>query len=324
MQQKLIGERLGYSITIRQQVGVHQPFFRAIHAVLREKGYTVGKVSVLCGGPDWPTSVLAGLLRLPLIDMELGTVPIIFYIVPCVLSGAFYVRKSESKFWESAADLMVASTLFINLALWVGAAWAIQTQLEENHFQLSKPLLENVDLDWLDYRNDRIQQACIIRLPDVPSWIVGAFVTGAVIVVVVGHLVYWLPTYFFNRFQVNDDIKLLNWLGSSGLFQYTGLAAVCAAITASGGWLILDVWARRKKREPQAREAEQLAKEEEAWKEQRRAEAQSVARVSRATLAHVRSSQRLSQRPSTAQPYKVGLLTGGPTDTEPASSPCAV
>jgi len=321
MQQKLIGERLGYSITIRQQVGVHKPFFRAVDAVLREKGFTVGKISVLCGGPDWPTSVLAGLLRLPLMDMEFGTLPIIMFIIPCCLSGAFYVRRTESEFWESAADLMVASTLFINLALWVGAAWALQSQLEENHFQLSKALLQNVDLDWLDYRSEKLQQACVIIWSDVPCCIAAAFVAGAAVVVVVGHLVYWLPTYFFNVFEINDDIQELVWLGSSGLFQYTGLAAICAAIAGTCGWVILEVWRSRKQREPRAREAERLAMEEEAWKEQRRTEAARVKGINRSTMAHVRSS--LSQNAS-AQAYKEALLTGGPTDTEPAASPCSV
>jgi len=266
--------------------------------------------------------VLAGLLRLPLIDMEFGTLPIIFFIVPCCLSGAFYVRRSENEFWKSAADLMVASTLFINLVLWVGAAWAIQTQLENNHFQLSKPLLQNVDLDWLDYRNDRLQEACIISLPDVPSCISVAFVTGAVVIVVVGHLVYWAPRFFFNKFAINDDIKTLIWLGSDGLCKYNGLAAILAAFAGSLGWLILQVWLGQKRREPRAKEAERLAMEEEAWKDQRKVEAQKVAKVSRATLAHARISS-VSHRMS-VQPYKVGLLTERQTGMEPATGPCAL
>merc|ERR1719181_955537 len=79
MQQKLIGESLGNSIAIKQQCGIHTPGIRAIECVLRAKGWTVGKVAILCGGPDWPTSVMAGLLKLPLGAMLFGTIPIIFF-----------------------------------------------------------------------------------------------------------------------------------------------------------------------------------------------------------------------------------------------------
>merc|ERR1712079_28616 len=187
-------------------------------------------------------------------------------------------------------------------------------------------LLQNVDLDWLDYRNDRLQEACVISLPAVPSCISVAFVTGAAVVVVVGHLVYWAPRFFFNKFEINDDIKTLIWLGSDGLFKYNGLAAILAALAGSLGWLILEVWLRRKRREPRAKEAESLATEEEAWKEQRKVEAQKVAKVSRATMAHARIST-VSQRMS-VRPYKVGLLTEVPqvvsAATEPATGPCAL
>merc|ERR1719272_505828 len=64
IQQKLIGEMLGSSISIQQQCGIHKSGIRAIECVLRERGWTLGKVSILCGGPDWPTSVMAGVLKL--------------------------------------------------------------------------------------------------------------------------------------------------------------------------------------------------------------------------------------------------------------------
>jgi len=248
----------------------------------------MGKVSVLCGGPDWPTSVLAGIMRLPVVDMELGTVPIIFFILPCVLTGAFYVRKPESDFWESAADLMLSSTLLVNLALWVGAAWAIQKKLEQEHWQLSKPLLQNVDLDWLDYRSHRLNEASAIKVDVIPPVVLVLLRLGCVVVVLIGHAFYWVPTFFFTSFEVNSDIKTLRWLGNDGLFLYPGLGGVCLALVGHCGWIIYAGWRRVQQRASRAAEAEKLTEEEEDWKVNRRKQAVEASSVSRATLAHFR------------------------------------
>lgn len=71
MQQKAIGELLSGSASIRKSVGINTAFVRATRVILSDKGLTVGKVAVLVGGPDWPTSVLAGILKLNLFPILL-------------------------------------------------------------------------------------------------------------------------------------------------------------------------------------------------------------------------------------------------------------
>lgn len=66
VQQKWIGEQLSRNDTVRQIVGVNKPLMRGIELVLRRPGLSPGKVAILCGGPDWPTSVLTGVLKLSL------------------------------------------------------------------------------------------------------------------------------------------------------------------------------------------------------------------------------------------------------------------
>lgn len=88
MQQKIFGEYIGASSDyVRATVGVQKPMIRAIEVVLRQPGINFGKSSILCGGPDWPTSVLCGLLRCSLLQIEIGTFPIILFIAPCVCTG---------------------------------------------------------------------------------------------------------------------------------------------------------------------------------------------------------------------------------------------
>jgi len=98
IQQKLIGQCLGGSLYIQQLVGVHTVNVRAIEKILKQPGLGVQKVLILCGGPDWPTSVLTGILRLPVGQMLIGTLPCFILLMPAVLAGASLTEPDASKF----------------------------------------------------------------------------------------------------------------------------------------------------------------------------------------------------------------------------------
>lgn len=98
MQQKVIGEGFGKYKYVQDLVGVNTPSIQAIKRILERKGMGVEKVAILCGGPDWPTSVLTGILRLSLPEMILGTLPCFFLIVPCVLAGASLTEEQLRDF----------------------------------------------------------------------------------------------------------------------------------------------------------------------------------------------------------------------------------
>lgn len=56
------------------------------------------KIGILCGGPDWPTSVLCGIMRLELIPILIGTFPVFFLIIPTVITGALtYMASLETE-----------------------------------------------------------------------------------------------------------------------------------------------------------------------------------------------------------------------------------
>ena len=70
MQQKVIGGLLGKKVGVRSAVDVNSTAMKAIKIILTGKGcITRGKVLILVGGPDWPTSVLTGVLGIPLLPM---------------------------------------------------------------------------------------------------------------------------------------------------------------------------------------------------------------------------------------------------------------
>jgi len=93
-------------------------------------GLGPAQMSVLVGGPDWPTSVLCGILKLPLLKMLLGTSPIIVPIILCVLTGGGMVKSAETEkdpdsiwpaltsiFGITAAVMLSGSGLFFVSAL---------------------------------------------------------------------------------------------------------------------------------------------------------------------------------------------------------------
>ena len=65
MQQAGIGERMADNVNVKCLVGVNSISIKAIGYILSKPGLSVPKVAILCGGPDWPTSVLTGILKLP-------------------------------------------------------------------------------------------------------------------------------------------------------------------------------------------------------------------------------------------------------------------
>ncbi|CAE8628791.1 unnamed protein product, partial [Polarella glacialis] len=92
--QYAIGFFLAKSVKIQQLVGVDKVATRSVEKILLQKGLTMSKAAVLVGGPDWPTSVLCGILKLNLFQCILGTVPVILVSSPCVVAGALMVGST--------------------------------------------------------------------------------------------------------------------------------------------------------------------------------------------------------------------------------------
>ncbi|CAK0873392.1 unnamed protein product [Prorocentrum cordatum] len=151
VQQKVLGELLGGVHAVKRAVGVHRPFVRAIELILRSEGLSFGKCAVLCGGPDWPTSVLAGILRLSLWQCLLGTCPVCG-IIPMSMTGSFLNKRHLDERWYNAGNLMFYVTLLVSVVFWAGSAWAVQEAFDRHGEALRSPRADCVHLDWLDHR----------------------------------------------------------------------------------------------------------------------------------------------------------------------------
>lgn len=90
LQQKAIGEQLSNYVSVRKAVQINSNLIKSMRLILgQRRWFSVDKVAILIGGPDWPTSVLCGLMKLDLFPILLGTTPVIFLILPTMLTGSF-------------------------------------------------------------------------------------------------------------------------------------------------------------------------------------------------------------------------------------------
>jgi hypothetical protein len=173
-------------VSIRALVGVNSDSIRAIKFILEKPGLGIQKVCVLCGGPDWPTSVLTGILGLPLSQMLLGTLPIFVVIGPCVCAGAFQLRKSEGEVFTSLATVSVMGATIVQLMALLAACYFIERTAEENKEAL-RLLPKDQEVAMMDKTNRQKAQLyrSIIdwRREDFPWWVrllllFGAFCMG--------------------------------------------------------------------------------------------------------------------------------------------------
>eukprot|EP00971_Amphidinium_carterae_P196629 3902340-Amphidinium_carterae.1 len=81
LQQKLIGYPFSDSDAIKKTIGVQTSVMKAAKQVLKRPGSDFDKICVLVSGLDWLTSVLTGVLNVPLVHMLIG-ITSVFLILP--------------------------------------------------------------------------------------------------------------------------------------------------------------------------------------------------------------------------------------------------
>ena len=138
MQQKLFGECMGSkSVKVRAAVGVNSTTIKAIRMILLKPGIHIAKVAILCGGPDWPTSVLTGILRLSLLQMLLGSLPVIFIVSPLVVGAAFLLRADENETFSAASTTILMIATILQLLSMMAAFYFVFEVAEKRHEEIA-------------------------------------------------------------------------------------------------------------------------------------------------------------------------------------------
>ena len=223
LQQKMIGGLLKGSVGVRKLVGINSNLIRAMKLLLLKPGLGVAKVSILCGGPDWPTSVLCGIMDLPLIPILVGTLPVMLLVVPTVLAGSFTYMKGmfneeenegvitmvpQYKWAGTAAAIsaaVAAGGLFSSMIL---AAYYVEDTLTNNAEEVQAlPIDEEVKV--LEDNETMIEQ----KFNEVTRWDVVPGVSKTILILSVISMIaacYTVQIFgdqAFKSYQLTDTIK---------------------------------------------------------------------------------------------------------------------
>ena len=164
-QQKVIGGLMGKKVGVRQAVGVNSVSIRAIRLILQEKGLSRNKMTILVGGPDWPTSVLTGILQQSYLQMLLGSTPFLVTIPLTVLAGALQLKASESPSLAAAAGTILMLASLTQAGCGLMAAVAI-----DDVSRARKEELDNEELDQEVLEADAVQLRAAAKYERVTQW----------------------------------------------------------------------------------------------------------------------------------------------------------
>mmetsp|Transcript_90205 Transcript_90205/g.160664 ORF Transcript_90205/g.160664 Transcript_90205/m.160664 type:complete len:746 (+) Transcript_90205:98-2335(+) len=235
MQMKMIGAPLSQSVTVKKMIGVHTDVMKAVRHVLGQP-FTLDKVCILTTGPDWPVSVLTGVLDMRLIPCLVGSLPVIILIAPAVVSGAFMVRKGGSleadEMYASVASLSMVATVVIQGSAFVlfcvragSMTERFKTELESGNWEVDpqeREVLEQIKKDELAAK----QRDAVVKWQYLPGWLQAMLLFGAVSLSVQMYMLLLPFLTPFVPFTVVDHIKDLPGGTAWGVIKWPGWAAI--------------------------------------------------------------------------------------------------
>eukprot|EP00429_Kryptoperidinium_foliaceum_P007862 CAMPEP_0176015864 /NCGR_PEP_ID=MMETSP0120_2-20121206/7556_1 /TAXON_ID=160619 /ORGANISM="Kryptoperidinium foliaceum, Strain CCMP 1326" /LENGTH=845 /DNA_ID=CAMNT_0017348845 /DNA_START=20 /DNA_END=2558 /DNA_ORIENTATION=+ len=179
--QYLIGVVAGQSLAVQKTIGVDTAGTKAIAKILRRPGLDIGKVAILIGGPDWPTSVTCGILELNLPQMLLGTLPVLITsIVPQVLVGALVVKDTgeDADVWYLNQTAITGAATIAQIAASGIAAHKITTTVDTD------PELQKDDPAHAKIKELRLkEEAATKAFERISAWENWGFVHKAVLII---------------------------------------------------------------------------------------------------------------------------------------------
>eukprot|EP00931_Biecheleriopsis_adriatica_P046785 TRINITY_DN2690_c0_g1_i1.p1 TRINITY_DN2690_c0_g1~~TRINITY_DN2690_c0_g1_i1.p1 ORF type:complete len:769 (+),score=144.25 TRINITY_DN2690_c0_g1_i1:105-2411(+) len=250
LQQKGIGQPFSHSVTVKKLVAIHTPTMKAVRHILKRPGWDSAKVAVLVGGPDWPTSVLTGILQLNAGQMLLGSTPIIFLIAPVVLAGAFTLKSAQddksNNMYSGVAEVMTMLSSVVLVSMMIIAGYYIEAVQQQFKAEIAQG-------DWeKDPQEDEVRQAIeedekqskvyeqLTRWNAVPTWLQTLLFFGSVLMSAVIYLILFADP--FEPFSIADHAFELPGGSVLGLVHTTGWASIVCLLAAVAVLTTFQVW----------------------------------------------------------------------------------
>jgi hypothetical protein len=246
LQQKAIGETLGGYVSIRAMVSPNSQLMKAFNYLLRQRGVTMAKVSIMCGGPDWPTSVICGFLKLPMCNLLLGLTPMFLMTVPTTLTGAFLNPPTPA--YNNVSNFLFLIVLFVQLVFGVGVMH-FSNQALHLHAEEIKAIPDDLEVKALEEREAAMAELKlkVTRFQDLPMSM--KFVVGGstVTLVLTTYLLALFPSRLYQPFQLKSCPRLLgvapyNFIPS---MTFLGFLALVGLVLSIFGMYFFSKWAER-------------------------------------------------------------------------------
>ncbi|CAE7778362.1 sec14l1, partial [Symbiodinium pilosum] len=191
--QYLIGYYAGKFVKVQQMVGVDQVPTRATEKILKTPGLGLGKVCILIAGPDFPTSVLCGILKLNIPQMLLGTTPIVLVsIIPQVTVGALLTyqapedNESSSNIQSMISNIVTGFAAAIQASAMLLFTWRIMKTVEQDGEELAKPRPEHAAVAQLTAQ----EAAYTAAFKEVSRWQAMSCAQASVLLLAVASIVF--------------------------------------------------------------------------------------------------------------------------------------
>jgi len=268
LQQKMIGGLLKNNIGIRKAVGVNTDLIRAMKLCLGEKGLGIAKVSILCGGPDWPTSVLCGIMDLDLLPVLVGTLPVAGLVVPTVLAGSFtYMVGMQDDNdnplypWAgTAATMSTAAAAVVMFGCMLSAGYYLERVMSERADELkAMPYDEEVKKasDAAEIVNEAYLE--VTKWSDVPIFVQLILVLSLACMITACYIVQLFQEDAFVEYQLTyniDDNLDGDW---KNLVKPLGFAAILLFSASLVFLMVFRSWAQRQAQALLRKRSEQAA-----------------------------------------------------------------
>ena len=191
-------------------VGVNSNMIRTMKVILSRPGMSIAKCSILVGGPDWPTSVLCGIMGLDLIPILIGTLPVSLLIFPTCLSGVFVYLSGEPHNYEWASTLSTVCISATGMAqsgsMVVAAFYLEKAMAEEKDAIAAIPIDEEVAA--ADERQKALDEKFnkATKWQVLPCWMRYWMITSTLLMTVSCYMVMGFSSICFSPFAMSDTV----------------------------------------------------------------------------------------------------------------------
>jgi len=251
IQQKIIGQSLSQYVAVRQFVSVNSTMMRAMKLVVGTKGITVPKVAILMGGPDWPTYVLPGIMRLSLFPIMIGSIPIAFLIFPTCLTGALlYMASLETDTgnpvypWVGTVATITASiTAMVQFGSMIIAAYYLENAADKRKDEVDAMEIDQ-EVKEADDRDEHLRKCyqTATQWRAIPFWVKSILVLSLGCITASCYMVQFFPSMCFVEHTLTDSVSEnlndnpMNIFLPLGWTSIGFFCASCFLITAFSSW----------------------------------------------------------------------------------------